>query len=180
MKNLNKYIQEKLIVNKNFKSIGADGFFDLFIDKINSLKESGVLKKQNYFDYNKYTDKYANYKNKEKRSNISELFNVNNYGNNNTGNIILYQGLISPSYDKNIWNEMRQIYNDMMSYIINNEKHINFIIKYNNKRSNYYVRAFKTFEYSIALFGNLNIPDKKDPSFWELGEIVFMDHNENN
>ena len=164
MKNLVKYIEEKLLVNKDAKLVDAipeanDQFYKEFKERIQMFstknlwwmtEHPGLLKSL------KVDDKY--------HKKIDDIFNER------------YKGTFR-RYDKTYYHIVsestaRDVYNDMMDYIYENESDMTFVLHKDLGYGLYLIRIFETTNAIIGVIGpnairNYNMRDENAHIFFK-------------
>lgn len=141
MKSLNTYLNEKLLINKNFKVNVNDKFYEKFKDVLKTNSDIGWWKTGSI---NAVIPMKLSIEDKNAVNNVKEFFNTDDF---------VYSRSVSKDFEKEI-----NLYYDILKFIANNKDNIEFF--YINEKMNdgdYLIYLFETGKIKVAVWGHENI-----------------------
>lgn len=143
MKSLNTYLNEKLIINKNFKSgIANDEFYNKFC---NFLSSNSNIRWFKIYDIRDSITRKISIEDKTALNKIEEFFNIEDG--------VIYKRDITPYFKKPC-----ELYYDMLKFIDDNKDAIEFFyMNEHTKSEDYLIYLFESEKIKVALWGNKEI-----------------------
>ena len=147
MKSLNTYLNEKLIINKNFKSgIANDEFYNKFC---NFLSSNSNIRWFKIYDIRDSITRKISIEDKTALNKIEEFFNIEDG--------VIYKRDIIP-YFKNTC----ELYYDMLKFIDDNKDAMEFFyMNEHTKSGDYLIYLFEAEKIKVAVWGHKKIIDKE-------------------
>ena len=143
MKSLNTYLNEKLIINKNFKSgIANDEFYNKFC---NFLSSNSNIRWFKIYDIRDSITRKISIEDKTALNKIEEFFNIEDG--------VIYKRDIIPYFKKPC-----ELYYDMLKFIDDNKDAIEFFyMNEHTKSEDYLIYLFEARKIKVAVWGNKKI-----------------------
>ena len=143
MKSLNTYLNEKLIINKNFKSgIANDEFYNKFC---NFLSSNSNIRWFKIYDIRDSITRKISIEDKTALNKIEEFFNIEDG--------VIYKRDIIPYFKKPC-----ELYYDMLKFIDDNKDAIEFFyMNEHTKSGEYLIYLFEAEKIKVAVWGNKKI-----------------------
>ena len=142
MKSLNTYLNEKLIINKNFKDVNAnDEFYNKFRKVLSSKSKFG------WFEIRGIANSIPmklSIEDKTASNKIKEFFNIDN---------IIYTRAVMENFKKEC-----ELYYDILKFIDDNKDDMEFFyMNEHTKSGEYLIYLFEARKIKVAVWGNKKI-----------------------
>ena len=142
MKNLSSYLNEKLIINKNFKDVNANNkFYNKFRKVLSSKSKFG------WFEIRGIANSIPmklSIEDKTASNKIKEFFNIDN---------IIYTRAVIENFKKEC-----ELYYDILKFINDNKDGMEFFyINEHTKSGDYLIYLFEAGKIKVAVWGNKEI-----------------------